>query len=100
MLSISPTQPYEPYADLLLGLDRMVDNGREAKETMSKSISDLQQLYNERPNNFLIRVFMDTKSDEIVDIFADGPRIDTTRLREVLSNIYPSFDEKWREIKI
>lgn len=84
----------------LLGLDRMVDNGREAKETMSKSISDLQQLYNERPNNFLIRVFMDTKSDEIVDIFADGPRIDTTRLREVLSNIYPSFDEKWREIKI
>ena len=84
----------------LLGLDRMVDSGREAKETMSKSISDLQQLYNERPNNFLIRVFMDTKSDEIVDIFADGPRIDTTRLREVLSNIYPSFDEKWREIKI
>jgi len=84
----------------LLGLDRMVDNGREAKETMSKSISELQQLYNERPNNFLIRVFMDTKSDEIVDIFADGPRIDTTRLREVLSNIYPSFDEKWREIKI
>ena len=84
----------------LLGLDRMVDNGREAKETMSKSISDLQRLYNERPNNFLIRVFMDTKSDEIVDIFADGPRIDTTRLREVLSNIYPSFDEKWREIKI
>lgn len=84
----------------LLGLDRMVDNSREAKEVMSKSIADLQNLYNERPNTFLIRVFMDTKSDEIVDVFADGPRVDTSRLKEVLSNIYPSFDEKWKEIKI
>ena len=78
----------------------MVDNSREAKEVMSKSISDLQGLYMDRPNNFLIRVFFDTKSDEIVDVFSDGPRIDTSRLREVLSTIYPSFDEKWKEIKI
>jgi len=84
----------------LLGLDRMVDNGREAKETIGGSIADLKKLYLERPNNFLIRVFFDTKSDEIVDVFADGPRIDTSRLREVLSTIYPSFDEKWKEIKI
>jgi hypothetical protein len=84
----------------LLGLDRMVDDSRGAKETMSKAIADLQKLYNERPNNFLIRVFFDTKSDEIVDVFADGPRIDTSRLREVLSTIYPSFEEKWKEIKI
>lgn len=84
----------------LLGLDRMVDSSREAKETISKAIADLQKLYIARPNNFLTRVFMDTKSDEIVDLFSDGPRIDTSRLREVLSTIYPSFDEKWKEIKI
>ncbi len=84
----------------LLGLDRMAENSREAKEIMSRSIADLQKLYNERPNNFLIRVFFDTKSDEIVDVFSDGPRIDTSKLREVLSTIYPSFDPKWKEIKI
>lgn len=84
----------------ILGLDRMVDNSREAKESILKSIVGFQSLYNERPNTFLIRVFMDTKSDEIVDIFSDGPRIDTSQLREVLSNIYPSFDEKWKKIKI
>ncbi len=84
----------------LLGLDRMVDNTREAKEVMSKSITDLQTLYNERPNTFLIRVFFDTKGDEIVDVFSDGPRIDTSKLREVLSRIYPAFDEKWKELKI
>ncbi len=84
----------------LLGLDRMVDNSREAKETIAKCIADLQKLYVARPNNFLIRVFFDTKSDEIVDVFSDGPRVDTSSLREVLSTIYPSFDEKWKEIKI
>jgi hypothetical protein len=84
----------------ILGLDRMVDNGREAKESILNAIVGFQSLYNERPNTFLIRVFMDTKSDEIVDIFSDGPRIDTSKLREVLSNIYPSFDEKWKEIKM
>lgn len=84
----------------ILGLDRMVDNSRDAKEVMARSIEGLQNLFDDRPNTFLIRVFFDTKSDEIVDVFADGPRIDTSRLREVLSNIYPSFDEKWKEIKI
>jgi hypothetical protein len=84
----------------LYGLDRMVDFKREAKEAIGKSIADLQYLYNDRPNTFLIRVFMDTKSDEIVDIFSDGPRIDTSELREALAKIYPSYDEKWKEIKI
>jgi len=84
----------------ILGLDRMVDNSREAKESILNAIVQLQGLYNERPNTFLIRVFMDTKSDEIVDIFSDGPKIDTSELKEVLSKIYPSYDEKWKEIKI
>ena len=39
-------------------------------------------------------------SDEIVDIFSDGPRVETTELRQVLSKIFPSLDPKWREIKI
>ena len=43
---------------------------------------------------------MDTKSDEIVDIFSDGPGIETTQLRQVLSKIFPSMDPKWQEIKI
>lgn len=84
----------------LMGLDRMADNKTEGKEAIAKSIVDLQKLYNDRPNTFLIRVFMDTKSDEIVDIFSDGPRIETSELRDVLSRIFPSFDPKWSEIKI
>ncbi|MCD6543788.1 MAG: DUF4835 family protein, partial [Flavobacteriaceae bacterium] len=88
------------YAYHLLGLDRMVDDKKGAKESIAQSIIDLQKLYNDRPNTFLIRVFMDTKSDEIVDVFSDGPKINITELREVLSRIFPSFDAKWSDIKI
>jgi len=84
----------------LQGLDRMVDDKKGAKESIAKSIIDLQKLYNDRPNTFLIRVFMDTKSEEIVEIFSDGPRVDITELREALSRIFPSFDSKWSDIKI
>ena len=96
---------YEQYRKTLYeyhlhGLDRMVDDKRGAKENIAQSIVDLQKLYNDRPNTFLIRVFMDTKSDEIVDIFSDGPKINITELREVLSRLFPSFDVKWDNIKI
>ncbi len=88
------------YTYHLQGLDIMADDKRKAKETISRSIIELKKIFDSRPNTFLIRVFMDTKSDEIVDIFSDGPRIETTQLREVLSKIFPSFDQKWKEIKI
>ncbi|MCF6296628.1 MAG: DUF4835 family protein [Flavobacteriaceae bacterium] len=96
---------YEPFRSVMYnyhlhGLDKMIEDDRQAKETISKYIIGLQKLFNERPNTFLIRVFMDTKSDEIVDIFSDGPRIETTKFREVLSKIFPSFNSKWEKIKI
>ena len=43
---------------------------------------------------------MDTKSDEIIDIFSDGPRSnDAMKLKETLLRIYPTYNEKWEKIK-
>jgi hypothetical protein len=82
------------------GLDVLVDNKDSAKNAISEAVIGLEEIFDTRPNTFLIRVFMDTKSDEIVDVFSDGPRIDTSELREVLSKISPLFDPKWEKIKI
>lgn len=84
----------------LHGLDKMVDDKTQAKKAIAESIISLQKIYDDRPNTFLIRVFMNTKSDEIVDIFSDGPRTDNSELREVLAKIFPAFDSKWQLIKI
>ncbi len=84
----------------LHGLDRMVEDKTQAKKAISGSIISLKKIYDDRPNTFLIRVFMDTKSDEIVDVFSDGPRTDNSELREVLIKIFPALDPKWQQIKI
>lgn len=88
------------YVYHLHGLDKMVEDKTQAKKTIAGSIISLQKIYDDRPNTFLIRVFMDTKSDEIVDIFSDGPRTDNSELREVLIRIFPALDSKWQQIKI
>ena len=96
---------YEDYRKVLYeyhikGLDLMSENKKEAKNNLANAIMTLQNIYNRRANAYLLRVFMDTKSDEIIDVFSDGPRINSTNLKEVLLKIYPTFNTKWEKIKI
>ena len=100
---LSPT--YKDFRDLLYayhlkGLDMMSDNKKEAKKNMVTALMKLQNIYNRRSNAYLLRVFMDTKADEIVDIFSDGPRVNTTNLKQMLLRVYPTFNTKWEKIKL
>ena len=100
---LSPT--YKDFRDLLYayhlkGLDMMSDNKKEAKKNVVTALMKLQNIYNRRSNAYLLRVFMDTKADEIVDIFSDGPRVNTTNLKQMLLRVYPTFNTKWEKIKL
>ncbi|PID69789.1 MAG: DUF4835 domain-containing protein [Flavobacteriales bacterium] len=88
------------YTYHLKGLDEMQKDKKKAKKTIADAILKLNNIYNFRSNAFLLRVFMDTKADEIVDIFSGGPRINAANLKETLLKIYPTYSEKWEEIKI
>ncbi len=95
---------YKDYRDLLYtyhlkGLDEMSENKKEAKKNIATALMKLQNIYNRRANAYLLRVFIDAKSDEIVDIFSDGPRVNTTNLKEMLLKVYPTFNAKWEKIK-
>ena len=83
----------------LRGLDLMSKDSKAAKENIGDAIFTLKSLYDARPNAFLLRVFMDSKSDEIVEIFSDGPRYETFELKEDLIRISPLNAEKWNSIK-
>lgn len=81
------------------GLDIMLEDTLEAKENIAEAINDLTTIYNRRPNSPLIRIFMDAKSDEIVNIFSGGPRFDASNLRDNLTRISASNAAKWTAIK-
>ncbi|MEE9349550.1 MAG: DUF4835 family protein [Flavobacteriaceae bacterium] len=82
----------------LSGLDTMVSNKTNAKKNISNAIILLKQIYSKRPNAYLLRVFLDTKTDEIVSIFSDGPKINSQRLRETLMKIFPTKNSEWSKI--
>ena len=50
-------------------------------------------------NSYLLKVFFDSKADEIRDIFSGGPSEEITNLLSTLTKLAPIHSSKWREIK-
>ena len=82
----------------LNGLDIMTTQSKKAKQEIVNSILLLDQMYKRRPNSYILRVFFDSKSDEILDIFSGGPKIPVANLISTLSKIAPNHSDKWRNI--
>ncbi|MGB2152605.1 MAG: DUF4835 family protein [Flavobacteriaceae bacterium] len=82
-----------------LGLDMMIEDPLMAKQNIMSSIESLNRLFSRRPNAFLNQIFFDSKSDEIVDIFSDGPEVDFQKTLNLLNKIAPFFGPKWKRIK-
>ena len=53
------------------GLDLMYKDLKKGKEAVSASVSDLQKMHGRRPNSFLMRVFFDSKANEVASILFD-----------------------------
>ena len=83
----------------LQGIDIMEKNPRIAKEKIMESLKGLKKISDYRPNSFIMRVFFDTKGDEIVSIFSGGPKVQITDLIDDLNKFAPLSNDKWNSIK-
>nr|WP_239540741.1 DUF4835 family protein [Spongiivirga citrea] len=81
------------------GLDLMHEDPKKAKVKISNTFNILSLMNKRRPNSFLLQTFFDTKSDEVLSIFSDGPQISITRTVETLNKIAPFYASKWEGIK-
>jgi len=72
---------------------------KKAKVSVLNSLQKFLPLYKRRPNAFLIQTFFDAKSDEIVDIFSQGPQIEIKQTIKTLNKIAPYFGPKWKKIR-
>ncbi len=80
------------------GLDILGDNNSTGKQVIAGSMRLFETLIKRRPNAFLIQAFFDAKSEEIANIFSDGPKIDLVSLKETLNNVAPFYSSTWNEI--
>jgi|TARA_R110002051_G_scaffold56046_8_gene103973 hypothetical protein len=81
------------------GLDIMSDNNSTGKQVIAGTMNLFQTMINRRPNAFLISTFFDAKSEEIQNIFSDGPKVDIVKLKETLNKIAPLYASTWNDIK-
>ncbi len=99
---LSPT--FKEYRDVMYnyhreGLDVMSTNAKEAKEKIASALKQFEAMNSRRPNSFLLRTFFDAKSDEIEQIFSNGPNVNIASVQETLQKVAPTYASKWRNIK-
>lgn len=80
------------------GLDILGDNNSTGKQVVAGSMRLFETLIKRRPNAFLIQTFFDAKSEEIRNIFSDGPKVDIVKLKETLNRVAPFYSNTWNEI--
>lgn len=95
---------FTPYREALyeyhfLGMDKMADKPKEAKENIVKAIQTVSKIHSVRPNAFITRIFFDAKADEIVAVFSGGPNVNVAELSETLNRVSPLNSAKWNAIK-
>lgn len=81
------------------GLDILADNNSTGKQIIAGSIRLFEGLVKRRPNALLIQTFFDAKSEEIQNIFSDGPKVDIVKLKETLNDVAPFYSSTWNQIK-
>jgi len=81
------------------GMDIMATDAKSGKAFIAEAIQLLKNVYDRRPEAYLLRVFMDSKVNEITDIFKDGPLFNTSQVRNNLQKISPLNADNWVKIK-
>lgn len=80
------------------GMDIMADNNSTGKQVIAGSLRLFETMIQRRPNAFLIQTFFDAKSEEIQNIFSDGPKVDIVQLKETLNRVAPFYASTWNQI--
>ncbi len=83
-----------------MGLDKMYDptKQKEAKETIKQALLALEAVNEKRRNSYLMQIFFDSKSQEIINIFSGGEPIPLADLKEVLIEIDANNATKYQEM--
>lgn len=95
---------FTPYREALyeyhyLGMDKMSEDPKSAKQNIAKAIQTVSKIHSVRPNAFITRIFFDAKADEIVSVFSGGPNVSVVELSETLNKVSPLNSVKWNKIK-
>ena len=80
------------------GLDQMADKTEEGRAAIAESLRGVQQVFRRRPSTYILRIFFDAKSDELVNIFSKSYPDERNRVVAILNDVDPSNGSKYQRI--
>lgn len=82
------------------GLDVMDEKVVEGRAVIAESLENLQKVYREKPDPFmqLLKIILDAKADELVNIFSESFVEEKNRVVTILQEIDPSNQPKYQKI--
>jgi len=94
---------YEAYKNAMyeyhfLGMDKFYDKPEEARGAILKALEGFERIAKENPNNILLTMFNNAKSQEIIDIFSNSTQAERTRAVNIMRKIDPSNAGKYDKI--
>ena len=83
-----------------LGLDRMYDKTAEGRAEIAEALVSIQKVYRDKPDPylFLLQVFFDAKSEELVNIFSESFASEKTRVYNILVEVDPTRVDTYKKI--
>ncbi len=80
------------------GLDLMADKVAEGRGAIAESLKLIQKVFRARSTLYLLQVFFDAKSDELVNIFSKSFPDERNRVSVILNECDPSNGSKYEKI--
>ncbi len=95
---------YAPFRDCMyryhrLGIDVMSDKVEKGRSEIASSLKSIQRVFRTRPDVYILRIFFDAKSDELVNIFSKSYPDEKNRVLTILNEVDPSNGSKYEKIR-
>jgi hypothetical protein len=81
------------------GLDLMSQRAEEGRANIANSLRDLQKVFRKKPSTYILQMFFDAKSDELVKVFSKSFPDERSRVMTILNEIDPSNGRKYAKIE-
>ena len=94
---------YEPLRQFIYdyhrnGLDIMAEKPDQARESMLNAIAQLQGIYERNPMCYFLQLLIESKRDEIIQVYSQGDMKIRTEVANIMKTIDPSQSSRYDEM--
>lgn len=81
------------------GLDDMAQNPEKGRSRITASLEELPKIYEVRPQTVLLTSFLDTKIDELINVYSKANQTEKENVYKLLINIFPAYSSRLEAIR-